>query len=669
MDQLPKILKDTSNKISSITKKHDSFLEQDSDLYQKSKLFTKVLYDISKLVESTSSKSTLPELIIKNFDPEQVWAGVELQNREKLSIFESRLSSIKINELSSHPLLIGRLTKMKTEEINEDHPSEEELYDAMEKDESDEEPLDVPNKQDEGNDEGNINDDILNDPDFQNMSDSDGDELPLFDNLDEDELELGNESEEEDQEENSEKVQLPLENDKGRKTELDDNFFKLSDMEKFHDMEDPSDILKGKKDEEEDLVNMFEDIPDDEDANMMYKDYWLENDVEPTGQSPGDGETRDEDNEEEEEEEEGEEEGSEGVPETKSKLLPSSDEEDEEEIVKSSHEKAQERLTRKISKMEEAAVGDKTWQMGGEVTAPVRPENSLLSEHLEYDTAAKQAPVVTEEVSRKLEDIILQRIKDKAWDDVERKVKPVEDPYEFKKKLVLEQEKSKLSLAQIYEEEFLKVAEQTTEMKPSVGLLDKEKEETPAEVEEIKVLMNSLFRKLDSLSHLHFTPKQKSAELKVVRNIPSIAMEEVAPVAVANSELLAPAEVVDIKKGELVDDREKTKTDRKREKREKKAKLKAKIKDKERKEKLVAKLNPGLVNKHSKEKALRQLEEAEKQGHVINLNKKKKSTSVKTSKSFFTNLQDEVKTHVREKAASNKSKDKNNKINPANLKL
>ena len=104
-------------------------------------------------------------------------------------------------------------------------------------------------------------------------------------------------------------------------------------------------------------------------------------------------------------------------------------------------------------------------------------------------------------------------------------------------------------------------------------------------------------------------------------------------------------------------------------KREKKAKLKAKIKDKERKEKLVAKLNPGLGNKYSKEKALKQLEDAEKQGHVINLNKKNKDTSVKTSKSFFTNLQDEVKTQVREKAASKKSKDKNNKINPASLKL
>ena len=62
-----------------------------------------------------------------------------------------------------------------------------------------------------------------------------------------------------------------------------------------------------------------------------------------------------------------------------------------------------------------------------------------FQEHLDYDNVAKQAPIVTEEVSRRLEDIIMQRIKDRAWDDVERKIRPIENPYEYKKKLILDQ--------------------------------------------------------------------------------------------------------------------------------------------------------------------------------------------------------------------------------------
>merc|ERR1711953_1515392 len=137
---------------------------------------------------------------------------------------------------------------------------------------------------------------------------------------------------------------------------------------------------------------------------------------------------------------------------------------------------------------ETEAVASKPWQLTGEVAAIERPDNALLEEDLDFETVTKQAPVITEEVSRRLEDIIKQRIKDQSWDDVERKVKPVDNPYDYKKKLILDQEKSKLSLAQVYEEEYVKLAEgaEAAKKKTNIGLLDKEVEETPEAVKEIK---------------------------------------------------------------------------------------------------------------------------------------------------------------------------------------
>lgn len=43
-----------------------------------------------------------------------------------------------------------------------------------------------------------------------------------------------------------------------------------------------------------------------------------------------------------------------------------------------------------------------------------------------------------------------------VWDDVVRKEKPKEEVFEYKKRLTLDHEKSKLSLAEVYEQEFIK---------------------------------------------------------------------------------------------------------------------------------------------------------------------------------------------------------------------
>jgi U3 small nucleolar RNA-associated protein MPP10 len=80
-------------------------------------------------------------------------------------------------------------------------------------------------------------------------------------------------------------------------------------------------------------------------------------------------------------------------------------------------------------------VTDKQWQLMGESTAKARPKESLLEEYLEYDHTTRQAPVTSESTTEELEALIRRRVRDKAFDDVERKVKPVEMLYEFRKQV------------------------------------------------------------------------------------------------------------------------------------------------------------------------------------------------------------------------------------------
>jgi U3 small nucleolar RNA-associated protein MPP10 len=98
---------------------------------------------------------------------------------------------------------------------------------------------------------------------------------------------------------------------------------------------------------------------------------------------------------------------------------------------------------------------DKPWQLTGETTAKTRPKESLLEEYLEFDHTTRKAPINSVQTTEQLEALIKQRIKDKSFDDVERKIKPVEMQYEFKKEIALDQEKSKIGLSEVYEQEFL----------------------------------------------------------------------------------------------------------------------------------------------------------------------------------------------------------------------
>lgn len=281
---------------------------------------------------------------------------------------------------------------------------------------------------------------------------------------------------------------------------------------------------------------------------------------------------------------------------------------DIDEHDKSEFEISQLKLRKRIDKAERELLhpANLHWQLAGETTGDVRPENSLLGEHLQFDHVSKPAPMITDQTTLTLESIIKQRIKDAAYDDVERKEKPNEKPFEFRRRIMLESEKSKVGLGEVYEQEYLKKQQQLKEQQEgntSLFAAAGELEETETR-KEIRRLMRGLFRKLDSLSAFHYTPRPPEPEVKILNNLPAISVEEVTPDTVSDMKLLAPEEVFSTRgKKVLQAVGERTTTDRKRARRLKKKKQSIKQDLSERRAKNRANsVNKGEIDKLKKGK-------------------------------------------------------------------
>lgn len=228
----------------------------------------------------------------------------------------------------------------------------------------------------------------------------------------------------------------------------------------------------------------------------------------------------------------------------------------------STHEKELEKLRSKIEDMENANLEEKSWTMQGEVTAARRPKNSALEVDLDFEHNVRPAPVITEEVTATLEEMIQKRIIEGRYDDVQRPPSlPSRAPRETKE---LDDNKSKKGLAEIYEEEYV---QKTGLVSTALSFSDEQKKEATK-------LFKKLCLKLDALSHFHFTPKPVIEDMSIQANVPALAMEEIAPIAVSDAAMLAPEEVFS-GKGDIKEETELTQAERKRRRAKKKRKFKA----------------------------------------------------------------------------------------------
>ena len=244
-------------------------------------------------------------------------------------------------------------------------------------------------------------------------------------------------------------------------------------------------------------------------------------------------------------------------------LFDDEQEEEEEEVELSKYEKQQRRIQAQIDELEEFNASDKPWQLKGEVGGGARPMDSLLQEDLDFDVMTRAAPEITEETTVSLEDMIVQRIKDSAYDDVERK----EDPknmaaYQPADRIELDGDKSTVGLGELYEDDYQRQA--------SGSAATASEERVEKQHAEITELLGTLNTQLNALTNFHFTPPNVHAEITVQTNAPAISLEEAQPAAGSTASQMAPEEIYGKSKGDSKGDSEKTTTDKKRERRAKK---------------------------------------------------------------------------------------------------
>lgn len=222
---------------------------------------------------------------------------------------------------------------------------------------------------------------------------------------------------------------------------------------------------------------------------------------------------------------------------------------------RSAHERRQAKVAEEIRKMESELVAKRAWTLSGEASASARPMNSLLEEALDFEHAGKPIPVITEEVSEEIEDLIKRRINSGEFDQVVKRRPNADVPADVRRGLVeLDDSKAKQSLAELYEEEHVK----NTNPDSYVSAKD---EKARKEEKEIEAMWKDVSAKLDSLSSWHYKPKPAAPSLTVVADVATVTMEDAQPTTAqgvsGGQSMIAPQEVYNpskdmAEKGEVV---------------------------------------------------------------------------------------------------------------------
>lgn len=417
--------------------------------------------------------------------------------------------------------LMEKLAELKgdSEEEGEEEQDDDEVESGEEEEEFDEieEPQNSDEEFDEVDEDGNLVDDFV--------EEASGEE--------------GAEPEEQQEESDAENEQSEEENvDNSNKpgNELNDEFFNIDEFNKqILSLEDNGvveefvDYNKELSDDEE--VDYFDDFFDKPNTSKKTKSL-----LESEDEDDFDGEEDGEDNEIELEFDEKDDYGYKG-----DEGYESLNEDDfndalgeirQDLVEKSSFEKQQEKLQQQIKQLEDELVAEKKWSMKGEVNNKQRPEGSLLQDedNFEFERINKPVPIITEEVTEDIEELIRRRIKNEEFNDLpKRLLNDIIKPQRVRTEV--SETKSSKSLAEIYEDKYNGVEES-----------NEKEEKLTQEHEEILSMINKLNYKLDSLTSFNFVPKPNEAQIIEVKNS-TISMEDSQPEFVSDNNRLAPQEI------------------------------------------------------------------------------------------------------------------------------
>ena len=265
---------------------------------------TKRLYDTIKCDDDSSGNEALPALIIDNFDDEQIWQELELQNDPLVNRLIADVSKVSVCKDFTFGVQPKKTKDVLMETYSETSNESEEIVESSDDqiesdDDLDDLDIDLPLGK---NDQGLFdNEDIQSDEELElekildkatkvGEEDEESDQHSESKGMEED----TEQNEEKPRKENkSDKIKKPISTNKRnkapkRRTVVDDAFFRMADMEEFLDREDAREERKHRKkterdtsseEEDEEEIDYFADDPssaddDDDEAGVVISLYF-----------------------------------------------------------------------------------------------------------------------------------------------------------------------------------------------------------------------------------------------------------------------------------------------------------------------------------------------------------------------------------------------------------